>query len=80
MRKPTQSARPVVQLRFELDAWKELAILAETDRRSLPAEALEIIHQEFSQRFPSGVSDYLEKNPNSFISHMKEQEAGNGRP
>lgn len=80
MRKPTKSNLPVVQLRFELEAWKELAVLAEVDRRSLPAEALEIIHKVFIQRFPKGVMAYLNENPNSFIANMNNQDAENSKP
>jgi hypothetical protein len=64
---PTDDSNvPIVQLRARLLEWKELYILAKEHRRSLPQEALAIIHETFLKEYPKGLEDYLVRHPDTF--------------
>ncbi|MBU0973911.1 MAG: hypothetical protein KKC20_24950 [Proteobacteria bacterium] len=61
-----QAHVPIVQLHPTQKEWQELKIIATEDRRSMPSEALAIIHIVFSQRYPKGLDDFNQKNPGFF--------------
>jgi len=61
-----QARAPIIQIRPTLKEWQELKIMATEDRRSMPSEALALIHLAFSQRYPKGLEDFLNKNPDFF--------------
>jgi len=72
---PTEDSNvPIVQLRPRLLEWKELFILALEHRRSLPQEALAVIHETFLREYPKGLDDYLARHPGTFPAANNDKE------
>lgn len=57
----------VVTLRPKLELWQELAIMADSEYRSMTSMALAIIHKEFLARFPKGLAEYFRQHPDKLI-------------
>lgn len=79
MRKPFVPEKPAVTLRPSQEYWQELFILASIDLRSMPGEALALIHREFTKRFPEGLEKYLTQHPDLFTAPDNEEESGQAK-
>lgn len=79
MRKPFVPEKPAVTLRPSQEYWQELFILAAIDLRSMPGEALALIHREFTKRFPEGLEKYLTQRPHLFAAPDNNGESGQAK-